>query len=86
MGIQQRAACRDKKTDPPSRRPVYLLPSLLGLLEYAGPDQCQIDPVLKDVTSNTLRKQSPLSGAAEPRDQLGELCLDPYSAGSVELL
>ena len=76
----------ETKQDPPSRRLDCLLPSFLGLLECTGRDQCQIDPVLKDVTSNAVRKQSALSGAAEPFEELGELCLDPYSAGHVELL
>jgi hypothetical protein len=59
-----------KKTDPPSRRHHCLLPSFLGLLECTGRDQCQIDPVLKDVTSNAVRQQFALSGAAEPFEQL----------------
>ena len=85
IGIRRRAACRDK-TNPPSRRLDYLLPSFLGLLECTGRDQSQIDPVLKHITSNAVRKQIAFSGAAEPFEELGELCLDPYSAGCVELL
>ena len=47
------------------------LPQLSPLfVQRPGHDQRQIDPVLKDVTSNTVRKQSALSGAAEPFEQL----------------
>ena len=69
----------ETKKDPPPRHLDFLhhSPSFFLLLEDTWCDQRQIDTVLKDVTSDTVRKHSALSGAAEPFKKVGELCLDP---------
>ena len=81
MGIRRRAAYRDNKKDPPSRHLDCLnhSPLFLRRLERTGRNQRQIDPVLKNVLSNSLRKQRALSGA-EPFEELVKLCADPYPA------